>query len=235
MERKNQTLTFGDINFSDYGCFYDGSQFWRKPEKVADYYSVPGRNGDLIISENRYSNVERPIRCYINGNWQQNYVALVDALSAIDGYARLETTEEPDVYMMASLTSEIQPSMWEFNERGTFTLNFNFKPQKWLKSGENRIEIDPSRTIVNPTSFDAYPLIEVEGTGSITINSSVLTLSTNTSTTIIDCELQDAYEGSINRNGDLTIVGGFPVLTDTNVISMAGFQTCYIYPRWWRL
>ena len=93
--------------------------------------------------------------------------------------------------MMASFESEIEPSMWQFNDRGTFTLNFNFKPQKWLKMGENAIEITNTKSIINPTNFDAFPLIELVGTGSITINSSVLTLSANTSTTFIDCEIQD--------------------------------------------
>ena len=137
--------------------------------------------------------------------------------------------------MMASFESQIEPSMWQFNDRGTFTLNFNFKPQKWLKMGENAIEINNTKSLINPTNFNAFPLIEVVGTGSITINSSVLTLSANTSTTFIDCEIQDAYEGNINRNGDLAIVGGFPVLTQENTITVSGFTSCKIYPRWWRL
>ena len=38
--RKNEVLTFNGISLSDYNCFYDGSQLWRKPEKMVDYYSV---------------------------------------------------------------------------------------------------------------------------------------------------------------------------------------------------
>lgn len=137
--------------------------------------------------------------------------------------------------MMASFESQIEPDMWQFNDRGTFTLNFNFKPQKWLKMGENAIEINNTKSLINPTNFNAYPLIEVVGTGSITINSSVLTLSQNTSTTFIDCEIEDCWEDSINRNGDLSVVGGFPVLTATNNISVSGFTSVKLYPRWWRL
>lgn len=229
------TLTFGNISLSDYDCFYDGSQLWRKPEKMVDFYSVPGRNGDVSVSQNKYSNITRPFSCHIRKDWATNYDALINALSAIEGYARFETSEEPDVYMMASFTDEIQPNLWQFNERGTFTLNFNFKPQKWLKSGENAVEITGSLSLVNPTNHPSLPLIEVVGTGSITINSSVLTLANNTSTTFIDCEIQDAWEGSINRNGDLTIQGGFPVLTAENEITVEGFTSVNLYPRWWRL
>lgn len=233
--RKNETLTFGNISLSDYQCFYDGSQLWRKPQKVINTYSVVGRSGDLLISDDRYSNITRPFECHIRKDWARNYNSLINDLHAIEGYARLETTEEPEVYMMASFYDEIEPSMWQFNERGTFTLNFDCKPQKWLKQGENAIEVTSTKSLINPTNFNAFPLLEVVGTGQVTINSSVLTLSANTSTTFIDCELQDCWEGSINRNGDLTITGGFPVLTKENLITVSGFTSFKIYPRWWRL
>ena len=233
--RRNETLTFNGISLSDFGCYYDGSQLWRKPERITEFYSVPGRNGDLTVSENRYSNINRPFKCYINKNFVQNYNSLLDFLTSVEGYGRLESSEEPDVFMKASFVDEIQPSTTQFNEGGTFTLNFNFCPQKWLKSGEIAIGIASATTLLNPTHQIALPLIEVQGTGAITVNSSVLTLATNTSTTIIDCETQDCYEGTINRNDDLTITGGFPVLKDSNTISFTGFTDVKIYPRWWRL
>ena len=229
-----KTLTFGGISLSDYGCFYDGSQMWRKPQRLFDMYSVAGKNGDLAIDQQKYSNITRPFECYINEDFDMNYNSLIDMLHSVQGYQRFECSEEPDVYMMALFSSEIQPDMWQFNKRGTFTLEFDFKPQKWLKSGETAISVDSSISLVNPTHQTALPLIEVSGTGSITINDSVLTLAQNTSTTVIDCEIQDAYEGTINRNNDLTIVNGFPVLGDVNDITVNGC-TIKIYPRWWRL
>ena len=53
--RKNHTLTFNDISLIDYQCFYDGSQLWRKPERLVEKCSVIGRNGDLIIDQGAYS------------------------------------------------------------------------------------------------------------------------------------------------------------------------------------
>lgn len=233
--RKNYTFTFNDISLIDYQCFYDGSQLWRKPERLVEKCSVVGKNGDLIIDQGSFSNISRPFSCYIRKDFIKNYTNLIDGLSSVIGYGRLETTEEPDVFYMASFVDEIQPDLEQFNEKGRFTLTFDFKPQKWLKSGENAIEIGSSISLVNPTSQNALPLIQVVGTGSITINSSVLTLANNTSTTVIDCESQDCYEGTINRNSDLTITGGFPVLTKENEISVSGFTSVKLTPRWWRL
>lgn len=234
--RKNQTLTFGNISLSDYGCYFSGNQLFRKPQKEVDYYSVIGKNGDLSISRDRYSNITRPINCYITKDFIDNYNNLINILSSLEGYQRFESTEEPDVYMMAQFSNEIQPELWQHNERGTFTLEFNFKPQKWLKSGENAIEITNINSIYNPTQQKALPLIEVEGTGSLQINDSILTLATNTSTTSIDCETQNCYEGTINRNGDLTISNGFPTLiSGENTIVISGFTKVLLYPKWWRL
>ena len=232
--RRNETLTFNGISLSDFACYYDGSQLWRKPERLVEKLSVVGKNGDLIIDQGSYSNIQRPIRCFITHDFAKNYSSLLDALTSVEGYGRLESTEEPEVYYMASFVDEIEPDLYQFNEKGVFTLNFDFKPQKWLKSGENAIGITTSLTLINPTSQIALPLIKVTGTGTITINDSVLTLANNTSVTIIDCETQDCYEGTTNRNPDLTIVGGFPVLKKSNSISVSGC-TIELIPRWWRL
>lgn len=231
-----KTLTFGDISLIDYGCWYDGSNYWNKPEKMVDTFSVPGRNGDLSVDTESYSNIERSFNCHINDNFPSNYKSLIDALHLKSGYQRFECSEDPDVYCMALFSSEINVSPGQLFKWGTFPLNFNFKPQKWLKLGENPILIVSSATLVNPTSMTALPKIEVVGTGSITIGTSVLTLATNTSTTIIDCEMEDAYEGTINRNGDLTITNGFPKLVSgNNTVTVSGFTSCKITPRWWRL
>lgn len=228
-------LTFNNVNLSDFDCYIDGSQEFRTPQKMVSMYSVVGRNGDLAVSQGRYSNITIPFNCFINKNFKENYSALVNLLHSIDGYARLETTHEPDVYRMGLFSDEIDPNPWQFNRQGTFTLNFNCKPQKWLKSGENAISVTNTLTVFNPTEMTAKPLLKVKGTGTITINDSQLVLNTNTSTTYIDCEIQDAYEGTINRNPNLTILNGFPELKKgENKITVSGC-TVDLIPRWWKL
>lgn len=229
-----EVLTFNGQSLADFQTFWDGSQLFVTPEKDVTFFEVPGRNGELTISNNRFKAKEISVNCFIRENFTDNFASLVDFLYSQDGYQRLENSKEPDVYQMASFVNAIEPTTGAFLHYGSFTLVFKVYPQKWLKQGEIAISVS-STTLINPTHQIALPLIEVTGTGSITINDSVLTLSTNTSTTFIDCEIQDAYEGTINRNGDLTITNGFPVLVDSNEITVDGFTTCNIYPRWWRL
>ena len=229
-----KTLTFDGINLLDYSCWFDGSDSFRIPEKQYEFFEVVGRNGDLAISHDRYSNIDISFNCFINKEFRKNFIALINDLSAVNGYGRLETSDEPDVFRMGMFVSDVQPSLWQADQ-GSFHLTFNCKPQKWLKSGESAVTINSSTTLINPCRMPSKPLIEVVGTGSITINSSTLTLATNTGTTMIDCDLEDAYEGTINRNPDLTVTGGFPVLVSENEVSYSGFTSVKIYPRWWRL
>lgn len=228
-------LTFNGVSFFDFRTYYSSSEIFGTPEKQVEFFEIPGRSGDLSISQDRFKNKVIPYNCFIRENFVDNFNNLMNFLLAQEGYQRLENTKEPDVYRMAQYINELEPDTGAFLKYGSFTLNFNCKPQKWLKTGETPIPVNDSITVINPTYYNAKPLLEVTGTGTITINDSVLTLDTNTGITIIDCDMQDAYEGTINRNGNLTIQNGFPVLTSgENEVSVSGC-TINLIPRWWRL
>lgn len=228
-------LTFNGQSLEDFHTYWDGSQLFVTPEKDVTFYEIPGRSGELSVSNDRFKAKEISVHCFIKENFRENFSALMNFLYSQKGYGRLENSKEPDVYQKACFVTSVEPTTGAFLKYGDFTLVFKVYPQKWLKMGENAITITNTKSVINPTDFDSFPLIEAVGTGSITINSSVLTLARNTSTTIIDCDVQDAYEGTLNRNGDLSIVGGFPVLTDVNNITVTGFSSVKLYPRWWRL
>lgn len=230
-------LLFNNRALSEFGVSVDGSELFAVPSKVVESVSIPGRNGDLLLPSNRWENVAVSIPCGIRKNFRGNFSALVAYLNSVEGYARLESTELPDVYRMAHFASAIEPEMGQFNRFGQFVLNFDAKPQKFLKSGEYPIDITGVTTITNPTEFTAKPLLMIQGTGLITIGSAALRLNTNTGTTVIDCDLQDAYEGTINRNPDLDYVTGdfLTIEPGTTTITLGSGMTGTMIPRWWTL
>lgn len=228
-----KTLTFGNVELIDYSCYFDGSDSFRIPEKDIETFSVEGMNGDLSIDHGRYMNQEIPVDCFITKDFRKNYIALINRLSALEGYQRLMSDEEPDVYRLAMFNESISPDVLQA-DRGMFTLSFNCKPQKYLLSGEQPIEVSSTATLINPTEMPAKPLLICDGTGDITINDTTITLSANTSEVYIDCDIQDAWEGTINRNPDISLTNGFPVLGKENTVSVSG-MTVQIIPRWWRL
>lgn len=229
-------ITFNGIDFSDFNTFWDGSKLFASPQKDMTFYEIPGRNGDLAIDNDRYANVEVSVKCFIRERFIDNYNALINFLLTQKGYKRFENDIEPEIYRMAAFVSSVVPETGPYNEFGTFELKFNVKPQRWLKSGELPIAVNSSTVLINPTSLIAKPLIMVTGTGSIDINGNTLTLANNTSVTCIDCDTENAYEGTINRNQDLTLTNNsFPVLeTGQNTITVSGC-TIELIPRWWKL
>lgn len=228
-------LTFNGKPFSDFETFFDGSQMFVTPEKDVSFFTIPGKNGDLSISNDRYNNKNVNVNCFIRSDFRKNFSGLMNYLLSQEGYKRFESSKEPDVFMLAQFVNTVEPTTGAFLKFGNFTLTFNFKPQKWLKTGENPIAITNSATVYNPSLMSAKPLLKVRGTGDIIINGKTLTLSRNTSTTYIDFEIQDAYEGTINRNSDLIVNDGFPDLVPgENTISVNGC-TIELIPRWWRL
>ena len=233
-----QILTIGGKSLMDFHAWYDGSEWWRMPQKEIENLQIPGKNGDLTIDNHRFSNITIPFNCYIHKNFGQNYSNLINYLMSLTGYQRIESNEEPDVFRLGMIKAPIEPEMGQFNFRGQFSIDIDFMPQKWLKVGENRITVNGSETLVNPTAFDALPTLYVQGTGTITVNGSDMELLNNTSTTVIDCGAQNVYEGTINRNSDITLTdNAFPVLVPgTNTIEYGtGITSLVVVPNWWKL
>ena len=116
---------------------------------------------------------------------------------------------------------------------------FNCMPQRWLKSGEVPISITAQGQALPNQWQPALPLIQLTGTGSgeLSVGSSTISITGMDGSLTIDSETQNAYEGTKNKNGIITVSGGFPVLAtgDTPIIWSGGITAIKITPRWWRL
>ena len=208
------------------------------PERDYTITHIPGRNGDIIQDNGCYKNVERTYEVSFDAP-NEDFATYANAVSAwlhsTTGYARLEDSYEPKYYRMAVYQeSNIFENL--YNQAGTATIVFECKPQRFLKTGENPVAIESGESILNITGFDAYPLIQVIGTsGALTINDRTITLSSIDGYTMLDCELQDAYKETTNKNS--TVSGIFPVLKPgSNTISWTGdISSVIITPRWWTI
>lgn len=208
------------------------------PERDYTITHIPGRNGDIIQDNGCYKNVERTYEVSFDAP-NEDFVTYANAVSAwlhsTTGYARLEDSYEPNYYRMATYQeSNIFENL--YNQAGTATIVFECKPQRFLKTGDNNITIQNSLTIMNPTGFEAYPLFKVTGTsGVLTVNGNSIMFSSIDAFVMLDCELQDAYKESVNKNS--TISGTFPVLrSGSNTISWTGdISSVTMKPRWWTI
>ena len=109
--------------------------------------------------------------------------------------------------------------------------------------GYFRMDITAARTLDNPTPFRAYPIVEITGTGTVTIGDTTLTISSNANPPIyLDCELMEAYSlvgGVITSANSLITMSNhiFPSLPPGASVIQAssGITGLKVTPRWWRL
>lgn len=229
---------FGDIDSRQYGVGIYGDQLAKAPERDQEHVSVPGRNGDLILDNERYPNIIVPYKAYIIDNYNENVKGLRNALLSKLGYQKLEDSINPDEYRMAQ-AMPFEPNEYGVLRAAEFELQFNCKPQRFLKAGDIPIEVTTSGTIHSEYDQPALPLIRAYGTGSFTIGGVTIQITSASSYTDIDCELQEAYKDSLatNCNGNIVLTNGkFPQLTKgNNAVSKSGITKLIIYPRWWIL
>ena len=232
-------FVFNGKSSLDFSAVIDGNQTFKGAERDIERFTVPGMNGDLTIDNKRFNAYIQPYSGFIVKNFERNSEALRNWLTQDGAIHRLEDSIHPDEYRMASYAGPFDPSVI-FLEAGSFVIDFYCQPQRWLKSGERPVTVTAGSTVKlwNPTLFNAKPLIRVtQGTGQINVGSEVIRLTANNGNTIIDCQLEDAWEGNTNRNGDVVrATGGMPFLAPgENSISVGSGMVMEITPRWWKI
>lgn len=234
------SITFNGQNSLDYGLYVSGNQTFNSAEKDYSKVSVPGRSGDLLVFNKRYKNVNVNYDAILIENYEENAERVRSWLLSADGYCRLEDTYHQNEFRIASFSGPIDFDT-KMLEAGETTLTFDCKPQRWLKSGEQKIIVTPdnNRSVLNPTLFESKPLIRIYGTGQIFIGTGNITINAAGSEYIdIDCDIMDCYEGLLNRNGNVTI-SKWPEFTPGNnsivFSSDSNITKVCITPRWWTL
>ena len=153
---------------------------------------------------------------------------------------RLEDTYHPDEFRLAVLADDMEVDPVAWLAAGSFDLRFNCRPERFLKSGENRWDIAQAGVVYNPTIMPSKPMLRVYGYGTITVNGTTITILEHSLSYIdIDCDLQEAYYGTTNANQYISCTE-FPVIdpgtnqVSTNFIN-TGMQKLEIIPRTWQL
>lgn len=228
---------YNGIDTSDYGIEISGGGLYSAPTRDVTKISIPGRNGDLEIDNNRFNNILVTYPCSIVSDFQTQADAFRAALLQSSGYFRLEDSYRPDYFRLASYEGGMEPDVTALIRQGLFDVTFNCKPQLFLVSGETAQTITTTTTITNSTLFNARPLIRAYGTGSFFIGSTEVEITEENTAgyTDIDCDIQDCYCGTDNRNPYVSL-SSFPVLEPGNTtIRLDGVTQLDLTPRWWTI
>lgn len=233
---------------------------YKMPERDYEAIHVNGRNGDLLIDNSTYQNVEWTYKMNMDTEDRgYDYSKLSSKIttwlhpwsgSEQGGYYRLQDSYDPTHYRLAKFKGGESISNIH-NAAGEFDLTFECKPQRFLLKGD-KAGITRAGTLNNPTAQIALPRIVINvssANGYLTIlnskyNYGCKIISTQTGRSTVDSRTDDCYDGSTNRNSIIQFRSGvyfnkesydFPKLyPGDNVIAASGL-TFTIYPYWWEL
>ena len=168
-----KALKFDNVSSRTYGVYITGEAVYNAPERDVEMITIPGRNGSFTLDNGRFQNIEVSYPAGIFADTEADFRQAIsdfrNFLCSRKGYVRLQDEYNPDEYRMAVYKSglEVDPAMLK---AGEFTITFDCKPQRWLTSGESAVSVTSGGTVTNPTLFEAGPLLEILGGGTININ-----------------------------------------------------------------
>ena len=240
-----QSMLVGDYHLdTQFGVYIDTSMMFNKPAKDVEVINIPGRDGSLVVDYGTFQNVIITVPCFIRGDFQTKFTALMNYLGSIRGYTTIRFTNDWDHYREGYPIISQMPTVKHINQDGWFDLEFNCKPFRYRHDGEHFVGFTADTIyLTNPTRFDALPLIQVTDYGNITINGTEVEIAQHPSGIIyIDCEKMAIYGGlGINYKASdyVTLISGeYPRLGPGSTTihldsTLVGSQfRNYILPRW---
>ena len=216
--------------------------------------------------------VKYPAGCFADSkeDFAEKVAQFRNVLASRFTYKRLTDTYHPDEFRLGVYRSGLEVDAVNQNRAGEFDIVFDCKPQRFLTSGEvpydfvtsyqgltdeNSVQLQNesgvdieggvgfSNNIVNPTNFEAKPLIHAKGNGIVNLGSQRITisgLSSNNTDIYIDCESMEIYtkSGSIISGASSFVsfnTPDFPVIPKGTSGFTYTMDIAEIIPRWWRI
>lgn len=231
------------------GFAVTGQDTYAVAQRNISHQAIPGRSGDILSDDGTFKQVKITYHCTIdasevvggiNGVLEQLSAALLSA----DGYMALSDSYHPGIYRLAVMekgvnVEALRPAAGAPHRVCNFDLSFSCRPQKYLSDGSQAVSVSSGGTVNNPTVFKAAPLLEIAGTGTVTIGSQTITVLSTcpASPVFIDCETMDAYSGTgANLNNHVQLPLADIVLSPgSNTITFSGVSSVKITPRTWKL
>lgn len=254
-------FTLDGVDSRTYGVYISGAGTYSAPARRYQTFQVPGRNGDLIVSDDSFENGTLLYsECFIKENVDTNLASFRAFLMSRQGYVDLTDTYHPNERRQVLFTGSFVPELNSKLDVATFNLEFSAKPQRWLTSGDIATTVNNGGIggVTNPTKFPAKPLLKIYGSGSFdysytdtsgvspVIVTTTITVSDSLGSglpTIIDTETMYIYgynllDSLVNRASAVTISStDIPVIRPETTVTISNV-TCTkveVVPRWWTL
>lgn len=231
------SFTFNGVSSTTHGLRVTSDYVINSTGNDVETVSVPGRDGDLLISKNRLKSVTIELPCTVLSSRK-----LTDAESDIsnwlnvDGYKDLTLSWDPDfIYRSAFIeTFEIASLMRQF---GKVKLNFLTYPVKFYKQGRTTQTLSNGATVNGIGNVNAKPIITLVGSGdcTLTINGRKTKLRAVQNTITLDMQARQVFSGNLPAWDKVVRAPQYqmPYLdAGRNLISWDGDFTVKMAPYW---
>ncbi len=231
-------LVINGTNLADIGVVISsGTNTYVGAERDVDYEVVPGKNAELTFDNGRFKNVDITYSGFVISDIEAKLRALRSLLASCRGYVRIADTYHPDEYRLGRYVQSFRPKVDYAHSYATFDMTFDCRAERFLKTGEIQQTFTSSGNITNSTSFDSRPQLIITGSGSFSIGDISVTIASHSfSSIVLDSEIEDAYSGSNNCNGLVTLTNHtYPTLAPgSNAITIgSGISKIVVTPRWY--
>lgn len=249
-------FTFNGIHSKDKGITLQGPVQVSAPKPKRGSISIPGRNGNIRQHDGSFEDRTIRVPCYMLSDYEGNRIGEINHwLFADDAYHKFTDDSDSTHFYLAKATAGagIQLRAGVLND---FTLQFDAKPQRFLKSGEEPIvlgalSVGAEKNIINPNGFEAAPLIKVSGLSvsnhdGVQLwfqdengNESVLEININVTLKDLtyDAEMDFSYNDTVSLDALVTVNDPIRLKAGktTIYITNGSAQNITIVPRWWTL
>lgn len=231
------TFTFNGTDSSRFGLRVTSDYVINSTGQDVDTVAVAGRDGDLLLPNNRLKSVTIELPCTIMSNRRLTDVeGDISNWLNVAGYKDLTLSWDPDfIYRSAFIeTFEIASLMRQF---GKVKLNFLTYPVKFYKQGRTTQTLSNGATVNGLGNVNAKPIITLIGSGdcTLTINGRKTKLRAVQNTITLDMQARQVFSGNLPAWDKVVRAPQYqmPYLdAGRNLISWDGDFTVKMAPYW---
>ena len=207
------------------------------PTRDVNVIQVPGRDGDIVMDNGRYSSVTRTIPCRLEvpeGIHVEQLKSDINNWLIDDGrFHEFSWENDPNFKYLARVEGDVS-SRRMLSRLGRTAIDFRMHPIKYLRSSLTEQAVPSGTNVQNQFNIDAKPIIRIVGGGDMTVNvgGRPLVLQGISGGCLIDSENQTITDLA----GRVTLFermrSPFPVLEPgNNSVTFTGNIQVFVTPR----
>lgn len=165
-----KAFTFDGKSTREFGVYITGEGVFNAPERAVEMISIPGRDGDYVLDQGHFNNIEVTYRAGIVSDSTTDFAEAISNfrnwLKSRKGYCRLTDEYNTEEYRMAVFKNAIAVEH-EGIQTGEFDVTFDCKPQRYLAIGEEVVEVGAWGN----TETEEGDIVTIESDGNMAIKS----------------------------------------------------------------